>query len=58
MASKAHTHGKNAATGQGQVDKTPGNAGSQGPSNHVPVIGKTQPGSAGNYSSQQQQQRP
>jgi len=52
---KAHTHGKNAATGQGHVDKAP-QSGAKGPSNHTPTIGKPQPGSASNYSSEQQQQ--
>ena len=52
---KAHTHGKNAATGQGHVEKAPA-SGAKGPSNHTPTIGKPQPGSASNYSSEQQQQ--
>jgi hypothetical protein len=34
------SHSKNAVTGQGQVARTPGNAGSRGPSNHTPKTGK------------------
>jgi hypothetical protein len=51
---KAHTHGKNALTGKGQVEKAP-TSGAKGPSNHVPTVGKPQPHQAANYSSQQQQ---
>lgn len=44
-------HSKAAATGKGISEKTPGNAGSPGPSNHVP-----KPGASSDYSSEQQQQ--
>jgi hypothetical protein len=44
-------HPKAAATGAGVKKQTPGNAGSPGQSNHVPVVG-----ASGNYSSEQQQQ--
>jgi hypothetical protein len=44
------SHSKAAATGGGVKKQTPGNAGSPGPSNHVPVHGQS------NYSSEQQQQ--
>lgn len=56
MADTPSKHGKNALTGKGSVAKTPGNAGSVGPSNHVPKIGKPTPGEPANYSSEQQQQ--
>jgi hypothetical protein len=55
MAADANVHGKNAVTGKGATPKTPGNAG-MGNSNHVPVIGKPQPGASGYVSDQQQQQ--
>jgi hypothetical protein len=34
------SHSKNAATGKGTTPRIPGNAGSVGPSNHVPKLGK------------------
>jgi hypothetical protein len=54
MAS-ATVHGKAAVTGKGQVEKPP-SSGAQGPSNHVPQIGKAQPRQPDTYSSEQQQQ--
>jgi hypothetical protein len=56
MQAKAKVHGKAALTGKGQTNKTPANADSPGPSNHVPVIAKPQAGASSNYSSEQQQQ--
>jgi hypothetical protein len=51
----AKVHGKAPVTGKGQVVKAP-QSGAKGPSNHIPQIGKPQPGQPGNYSSEQQQQ--
>jgi hypothetical protein len=55
MAAQAQVHGKAPVTGKGQVEKPP-MSGAQGPSNHVPTVGKAQPTQPGNYSSEQQQQ--
>jgi hypothetical protein len=34
------SHSKNPVTGKGQTPRTPGNAGSRGPSNHNPKTGR------------------